>query len=101
VSNYLLEETAKGFEKALEELKNRTTDVNRERKQTQVRMSLFQSCLLFPKCTFQTRLGGQLSSLETRWTELISNLLQIELANVALEAELEELKKREEELSNL
>lgn len=36
VTNYLLEETTKGVEKALEELKDRTTDVNRERKQSQV-----------------------------------------------------------------
>lgn len=47
----------------------------------------------------QTRLGTQLTSLETRWTELISNILQIEMANVALEAEIERLNKTEAELS--
>jgi len=78
--NFHLEHTAKQLEEALEELKQRTTDVNRERKQ------------------FQTRLGNELTALETRWTQLISNVLQIELANVALEAELNELRRREAEL---
>ena len=47
----------------------------------------------------QTRLGTQLTSLETRWTELISNILQIEMANVALEVEIDRLNKREVELA--
>jgi pre-mRNA-splicing factor SPF27 len=47
----------------------------------------------------QTRLGEQLTSFESRWTELISSILQIELANVALEAEVARLSKRETELS--
>jgi hypothetical protein len=47
----------------------------------------------------QTRLGDQLTSLESRWTELISSILQIELANVALEAEVARLNKRETELA--
>ena len=45
------------------------------------------------------RLGNQLTSLETRWTELISSVLQIEMANVALEVEIERLNKREAELA--
>ena len=47
----------------------------------------------------QTRLGTQLTSLETRWTELISSILQIEMANVALEVEIDRLNKREVELA--
>ena len=47
----------------------------------------------------QTRLGDQLTLLESRWTELISSILQIELANVALEAEVSRLSKRETELA--
>jgi pre-mRNA-splicing factor SPF27 len=39
--------------------------------------------------------------LETRWTELISNILQIEMANVALEAESDRLSKKEAELAEL
>ncbi|KAI9445471.1 breast carcinoma amplified sequence 2-domain-containing protein [Lactarius indigo] len=79
--NYLLEADAKKAEKILEELKEQTTSLNRDRKNT------------------QTRLGEQLTSLENRWTELISSILQIELANVALEAEVARLNKRETELA--
>ena len=45
------------------------------------------------------QLGNQLNSLETRWTELISSVLQIEMANVALDAEIERLNRRETELA--
>ncbi|OJT15981.1 Pre-mRNA-splicing factor SPF27 [Trametes pubescens] len=81
IHNYLNEASAKNVEKALEDLKNLTTEVNRERK------------------NFQTRLGSQLTSLETRWTELISSILQIEMANVALEVEIDRVNKREVELA--
>ena len=37
IQNYLLEATAKNVEKALEELREMTIEVNRERKNTQVR----------------------------------------------------------------
>ncbi|KZP32221.1 breast carcinoma amplified sequence 2 [Athelia psychrophila] len=83
IHNYLLEEIAKQTEKALEELKQLTEDVNRDRKNT------------------QTQLGAQLTSLETRWTELISSVLQIELANVALDAEIERLNKKEADLADV
>ncbi|KAF8971530.1 Pre-mRNA-splicing factor SPF27, partial [Flammula alnicola] len=83
IQNYLLEGTAKQTEKALEELKELTVEVNRERKNT------------------QDRLGKQLTALETRWTELISSVLQIEMANVALDAEIERLNKKEAELAEL
>ncbi|KAI8995362.1 breast carcinoma amplified sequence 2 [Trametes punicea] len=81
IHNYLTEASAKNVEKALEDLKTLTVEVNRERK------------------NFQTRLGSQLTSLETRWTELISSILQIEMANVALEVEIDRLNKREVELA--
>ncbi|KAJ7225843.1 breast carcinoma amplified sequence 2 [Mycena pura] len=83
IHNYLLESTVKQTDQALEELKQMTVEVNRERK------------------NMQTRLGNQLNSLETRWTELISNVLQIELANVALDAEVNRLNAREAELAEL
>jgi pre-mRNA-splicing factor SPF27 len=50
---------------------------------------------------WQTQLGAQLTSLETRWTELISSVLQIELANVALDAEINRLNKKEAELAGI
>ena len=49
----------------------------------------------------QDRIGKQLTTLETRWTELISSVLQIEMANVALDAEIERLNKKETELAEL
>ncbi|KAI0963256.1 hypothetical protein AcW1_000384 [Taiwanofungus camphoratus] len=81
IHNYLVESTAKNLEKALEDLRNLTTEVNRERK------------------NFQTRIGNQLTSLETRWMELISNILQIEMANVALEVDIDRLNKSEADLA--
>ncbi|EJF66478.1 breast carcinoma amplified sequence 2 [Dichomitus squalens LYAD-421 SS1] len=81
IQNYVNEATATNIERTLEELKNLTVEVNRERK------------------NYQTRLGRQLTSLETRWTELISSILQIELANVALEAEIDQLNQREVDLA--
>ncbi|KAF8624795.1 hypothetical protein AX15_005684 [Amanita polypyramis BW_CC] len=81
IHNYRLEESAKVVEKAVEEMKELTVEVNRERKNA------------------QERFGKQLTMLETRWTELISNILQIEMANVALEAEIERLSKKEGELA--
>jgi len=83
VHNYLLEQTTKNLERSLEELKDLTTEVNRDRK------------------NFQTHIGTQLNTLETRWTELISSVLQIEMANVALEGEVDRLSKREAELAAL
>ena len=45
------------------------------------------------------KVGAQLNTLETRWTELISSVLQIEMANAALEVEIDRLNKREVELA--
>ena len=36
-----------------------------------------------------------LTELETKWTELVSTVLQLELANVALDAEVEQLRQQE------
>ena len=46
IYNYLLEETTKQVEKASEDLKQLTVDVNRERKNDQVR--LCRPCILWP-----------------------------------------------------
>ncbi|KAJ2920269.1 hypothetical protein MD484_g103, partial [Candolleomyces efflorescens] len=81
INNYLLESSTKQVEQASEALKQLTIDVNRERKND------------------QDRLGKQLTSLETRWTELISNILQIEMANIALDVEIDRLNRREAELA--
>jgi pre-mRNA-splicing factor SPF27 len=98
VHNYLLEADTKKAENLLEELKEQTTSLNRERKNTQV-LVLLEIGRDEMLTGLQTRLGDQLTSLESRWTELISSILQIELANVALEAEITRLGKRETELA--
>lgn len=53
--------------------------------------------MIFSFC--QTRLGDQITSLETRWTELISSILQIEMANIALEVEIDRLNRKEADLA--
>ncbi|KAF9452524.1 breast carcinoma amplified sequence 2 [Macrolepiota fuliginosa MF-IS2] len=83
IHNYQLEQQAKNIEKTLEELKELTVEVNRDRKNS------------------QDRIGKQLTALETRWTNLISSVLQIEMANVALEVELDRLQKKETELAEI
>jgi pre-mRNA-splicing factor SPF27 len=44
------------------------------------------------------RVGAQLNSLETRWTDLMGNLLQLEVANATLEGEIAQLLEREAQL---
>ncbi|KAH7104526.1 breast carcinoma amplified sequence 2 [Auriculariales sp. MPI-PUGE-AT-0066] len=81
ISNYLVEADAKAYEAALEQQREATTELNRERK------------------NYQTRVGAQLGALETRWTELMSNLLQIEVANATTEGEILQLREREAQLA--
>jgi len=81
VHNYLLEADATLLEKQAEQLKERVTEVNRTRK------------------NFQTELGERLTAMERKWTDLISTVLQLELANSALESEVEGLNAKEQELS--
>jgi hypothetical protein len=47
----------------------------------------------------QTRIGNQLTALETRWMELVSSVLQIEMANIALDAETKDRRRIEHELA--
>ncbi|KAF8321825.1 breast carcinoma amplified sequence 2 [Clavulina sp. PMI_390] len=77
VHNHELESSVKLMEKDLEVLRNRVTEVNRDRKNSQLRT------------------GKTLTELETRWTELVSTVLQLELANAALENEVESLRQQE------
>lgn len=73
-------------------------EVNRERKNIQVRRK--KSVGVYPILKqVQERVGRTLTALEKRWTELVSSVLQIEMANVALEAEIAQLDKKVEELS--
>lgn len=45
--------------------------------------------------------GKQLTALEQKWTELISSVIQIDIANSALEAEIANLGQREAELETM
>ncbi|KAG8809023.1 hypothetical protein FRC19_005486 [Serendipita sp. 401] len=83
VYNYRLEMVGKSLDKALEEMNERVTDVNRARKNEQM------------------AIGKQLSALEQKWTELISSVLQIEIANATLEVEIQTLGQKEAELEQM
>ncbi|PVF98835.1 breast carcinoma amplified sequence 2 [Serendipita vermifera] len=83
VYNYRLEVVGKSLDKAIEELNERVTEVNRARKNEQI------------------AIGKQLTALEKKWTELISSVLQIDIANAALEAEIASLGQRESELEQM
>jgi pre-mRNA-splicing factor SPF27 len=66
----------------VEEKKKQISDLNKQRK--------FE----------QTEGGTTLRNLESKWSDLISQTLQVEVACAALENELEELKRYENSLSN-
>lgn len=80
VSNYLVEQEIARLQSTAEQIKDRTEEINRERKAKQLEA------------------GDRLSSLESRWTALVSGNLQLELANMTLELELDALRERKEEL---
>lgn len=82
----------------MEVLKELTVEVNRERKNMQVMSPKTISWSFTESFGMQDRFGNQLDALEKRWTELISSVLQIEMANVALEIEVDRLNKRADEL---
>lgn len=99
-----MEATAKNLEKTVEDLKQLTVEINRDRKNSQACLQCRVPDMCFSDqlaVVLQTRIGTQLTALETRWTELISSVLQIEMANVALEVELDRLGKREVEMAAL
>ncbi|KDN49408.1 hypothetical protein RSAG8_02110, partial [Rhizoctonia solani AG-8 WAC10335] len=81
VHNFLLEEDAKRIEQVVEATKEQSTEVNRARKNAQLTA------------------GAQLTALENKWTELISRNLQISMANLALEAETESMRRQDAEMT--
>ncbi|CED85123.1 Spliceosome-associated coiled-coil protein [Phaffia rhodozyma] len=80
IHNHLLESEAKRLEAAVESLKAHVVDINRKRKNA------------------QTDASQPINRLNSQWNQLISSTLQTELANTALEAEVEELRKKERAL---
>jgi len=77
VHNYQLEGYQKQLQRVLDDQKALVTELNKQRK--------FE----------QTQAAGSLSSLESRWTELISQTVQVEVACAALDQEVVALEEQE------
>ncbi|KAI8073498.1 Pre-mRNA-splicing factor SPF27 [Gilbertella persicaria] len=75
VHNYQLEADLALIKSNTEQLRNQILEINRERKND------------------QTQVAAALKSLENKWSDLISQNLQVEIACAALESEVEELRK--------
>ncbi|KAI9006565.1 Pre-mRNA-splicing factor SPF27 [Phycomyces nitens] len=75
VHNYQLQAYLKQVQKETEEYINKSREINKQRK--------FE----------QTQAAGSLRSLENKWSDLISQNLQVDIACAALESEVEELKR--------
>jgi len=75
-----MEGEAKEMETEVEQWKERVTEVNRSRR------------------VFQEATGKHLQSLETRWQDLVTNTVQLEMANVALQGGVEALSRKAEAL---
>ncbi|ORY92214.1 Pre-mRNA-splicing factor SPF27 [Syncephalastrum racemosum] len=75
VHNYMLEAHLKRIQAANEDMKNKILQINRERKMD------------------QTQAAGSLRSLEDKWSDLVSQNLQVDIACTALEQEVEELQR--------
>jgi pre-mRNA-splicing factor SPF27 len=80
IRNYQLEGEAKEMEAEVEQWREKVTEVNRSRR------------------VFQEEKGRHLSALETRWQDLVTGTVQLELANVALQGEVEALARKAEAL---
>ncbi|PWN40805.1 hypothetical protein IE81DRAFT_292854 [Ceraceosorus guamensis] len=78
--NFQQESMLRQYEKAVEDMRTQTADLNRSRKMS------------------QTQGGETLSRLESKWAECISRNLQVEVATLQGLAEVEELKGKREEL---
>ncbi|KAI9281956.1 Pre-mRNA-splicing factor SPF27 [Sporodiniella umbellata] len=74
VHNYQLESYLEHLKKDTELIRNQIMDINKERKAE------------------QTQAATTLTSLENKWSDLISQNLQVEIACAALQAEVNELK---------
>ncbi|CAG7846227.1 SubName: Full=Uncharacterized protein {ECO:0000313/EMBL:CCA68829.1} [Serendipita indica DSM 11827] len=83
VYNYRLEVVGKSLDKAIEEINDKVTEVNRSRKNDQLAV------------------GKQLTALERKWNELITSVIQLDIANATLEAEIQSLAEREAELEQM
>lgn len=80
IRNYQLDGEAKEIEAEVEEWREKVTEVNRSRR------------------VFQEATGKHLQALETRWQDLVTGTVQLEMANVALQGEVDALAQRAEAL---
>lgn len=80
IRNYQLEGEAKEIEAEVEEWREKVTEVNRSRR------------------VFQEATGKHLQALETRWQDLVTGTVQLEMANVALQGEVDALAQKAEAL---
>ncbi|KAI8645873.1 Pre-mRNA-splicing factor SPF27 [Parasitella parasitica] len=80
VHNFQLEKDLADIRKNTENVRNQILEINRERKND------------------QTQAAASLASLENKWSDLITQNLQVEIACAALENEVEELKRYKQSL---
>lgn len=80
IRNYQLEGEAKEIEQEVAQWTERVTEVNRARR------------------VYQEDKGRHLAALETRWQDLVTGTVQLELANVALQGEVDALARKAEAL---
>lgn len=80
VHNYQLENDLANIKKNTEYLRNQILQINRERKND------------------QTQAAASLQSLENKWSDLITQNLQVDIACAALESEVEELRRYKQSL---
>lgn len=83
MSNFLLEEDVKRLQRQHEALQARMEELNRSRK------------------TSQSEAGKRLDALEHKWSEMVGGNLQLEVANLALEGQVMQLRQRHQELQQL
>ncbi|CEP08357.1 hypothetical protein [Parasitella parasitica] len=80
VHNFQLEKDLADIKKNTESLRNQILEINRERKND------------------QTEAASLLASLENKWSDLITQNLQVDIACAALESEVDELRRYKESL---
>lgn len=82
VHNYQLETDLANIKKNTEYLRDQILHINRERKND------------------QTQAAASLASLENKWSDLITQNLQVDIACAALESEVEELRRYKQSIQN-
>lgn len=80
--NYQLEHELQQLQRTLEDYRQKILELNKQRKAEQIQA------------------GSQIEALENKWTELIGQTLQLEVACASLETEIQQLKQYEQQLIN-